>query len=112
VCNFERKERIYMGSARYQVHDCGYGAFDIDDTSRQGKWRPKFLAVVATAHDADTADFICAALNNRECAQNSTQQLKAEIAALTTELSNFSRIDLYEGELHNIVAKMRQLSAV
>ena len=43
---------------------------------------------------------------------NSLQQLKAEIAALTTELSNFSRIDLYEGELHNIVAKMRQLSAV
>ena len=63
-----------MGGARYQIHDCGYGAFDIDDTFRQGKFRPKYLAVVATAHSADMAEFICAALNNREGAQNSKQQ--------------------------------------
>ena len=51
-------------------------------------------------------------LNFQGAQTNSLQQLKAEIAALANELSHFSRIDLYEGELHNIVAKMRQLSAV
>ena len=44
---------------------------------------------------------------------NSTQQLKAEIAALATELQDFNdrRVSAF-GRVTEIVAKMRQLSAV
>jgi hypothetical protein len=48
-----------------------------------------------------------------EASSNSLQQLKAEIAALAMELQDFNerRISSY-GRITEIVAKMRQLSAV
>jgi hypothetical protein len=54
-----------------------------------------------------------AALDTAEQNRNSLQQLKAEIAALATELQDFNdrRIRSY-GRVTEIVAKMRQLSAV
>jgi hypothetical protein len=39
-----------------------------------------------------------------------TKQLKDEISTLATELSNVSRFAAYNGELSEIVAKMRKIS--
>jgi hypothetical protein len=51
--------------------------------------------------------------NTAELAATDSQQLKAEIATLATELQDFNdrRVSAY-GRVTEIVAKMRQLSAV
>jgi hypothetical protein len=48
----------------------------------------------------------------KESPSTEVQQLKAEIAALATELSSLSRSDIYNGEHDAIAEKLRQLSAV